>query len=187
MGTVVEEYEKEVAEWQALSEAGHEAYGRKKLVVSEEKFVAALKLAESWNEKDSLKESDDVKGRLSKTLNNLGAIYHAQGKYGMAEEAYNRALAIKEKLFGAEHTEVAVCLQNLAAVFSARGMLDKASPLYEKALAIKESAFGEMHPDLLTVLKNYELLLRRLRRKEESEKVLARIKQIEKSAREEKK
>lgn len=175
----INELERQTAEWQTLCEAGHDAYVGGKLVVAEEKFLLALKVAEGWSSDEELSKNDEIRARLSKTLNNLGAIYHAQGKYSFAEETYNKSLEIKRALFGEEHVEVAVSLQNLAAVLSARRMFDKAKPLYERALAIKERVHGEMHEELLVALKNYELLLRRLKDKEGADKVAARIKKIE--------
>jgi tetratricopeptide (TPR) repeat protein len=40
-------------------------------------------------------------------LNNLGVVYNQEGKYPLAEQALNQALAIEEKALGLEHPDVA--------------------------------------------------------------------------------
>ena len=40
-------------------------------------------------------------------LNNLAALYYAQGQYAQAEPLYKRALAIWEKALGPDHPYVA--------------------------------------------------------------------------------
>ena len=51
-------------------------------------------------------------------LNNLAAIYRAQGRNAEAEPLYKRALAISEKTLGAEHPKIAVLLGNLSGALS---------------------------------------------------------------------
>ena len=48
-------------------------------------------------------------------LNNLAALYDSQGKYAEAEPLHKRSLAIREKVLGKEHPDVALSLNNLAA------------------------------------------------------------------------
>lgn len=44
--------------------------------------------------------------------------YNAQGKYAVAETLYERSQAIREKLLGPEHTDVASSLNNRALMFT---------------------------------------------------------------------
>ena len=44
---------------------------------------------------------------VANSLNNLAALYQAQGRYAEAEPLYKRALAISEKALGPEHPDVA--------------------------------------------------------------------------------
>ena len=44
---------------------------------------------------------------LATDLDNLARLYHAQGRHSEAEPIYQRALAIREKVFGPEHPELA--------------------------------------------------------------------------------
>lgn len=171
--------EKELADWLSLSEQGHAAYGRRKLVPAELKFKDAVAIVERLCNEPAYKDDEELKSKLGKSLNNLGAVYHAQGKFGLAEEAYQKALDLKIQLFGDEHFETAPCYQNLAAVHSARVQYDKAEPLYLKAIAIKEKHYGKDSEELLTPLKNLLMLLDKMERKEEAEPLRERIKNLE--------
>jgi tetratricopeptide (TPR) repeat protein len=171
--------EKELAEWLSVSEQGHAAYGRRKLVPAELKFKDAVAILERVIAEPAYRDDGELKGKLGKSLNNLGAVYHAQGKFGLAEEAYQKALDLKVQLFGAEHFETAPCYQNLAAVHSARAQYEKAEPLYLKAIAIKEKEYGKSSEELLTPLKNLLMLMQKMERTEEAAPIEERIKQIE--------
>jgi tetratricopeptide (TPR) repeat protein len=61
---------------------------------------------------------------------------------------FERALAIKEKALGPEHSEVAGLLENVALAHHAVGRHDEAKALLERALVIKEKALGPGHPDV---------------------------------------
>jgi len=171
--------DRELADWLSVSEQGHAAYGRRKLVPAELKFKEAVAILEKVLNDQAYKEDAELKGKLAKSLNNLGAVYHAQGKFGLAEEAYQKALEIKVQLFGEDHFETAPCYQNLAAVHSARVQYDKAEPLYLRAISIKEKHYGENSEELLTPLKNLLMLFDKMERKEESEPLRERIKSLE--------
>ena len=47
------------------------------------------------------------------SLNNLAALYQAQGSYAQAEPLYKRALAIVEKVLGPEHLTTITVRGNL--------------------------------------------------------------------------
>ncbi len=171
--------EKELADWLTVSEMGHAAYGRRKLVPAELKFKEAVEIAEKLCNAPAYKDDEELKGKLAKSLNNLGAVYHAQGKFALAEEAYKKALDLKVQLFGEEHFETAPLYQNLAAFHSARVQYDKAEPLYRRAISIKEKHYGENSQELLIPLKNLLMLMQKQERKDEAASLEARIKDIE--------
>ena len=58
---------------------------------------------------------------MAQTLDNLAVLYEVQGRYGEAEQLYKRALTIREKMLGRDHTEVADALNGLALVNKAQG------------------------------------------------------------------
>src|SRR3712207_7795624 len=57
---------------------------------------------------------------------------------------YERALAIREKVYGEEHPDTAQSLNNLAALLSDQGSYQEARPLYERALARSEEHTSEL-------------------------------------------
>ena len=97
-----------------------------------------------------------------------GGALRSQGRYADAEPLYQRALAIREKVLGPEHPDVATSLNNLAALYHAQGRYADAEPLFQRALAIQEKALGPEHPDVATVRKNYAALLRATNRDAEA-------------------
>ena len=74
--------------------------------------MAALEEAESFGPDDE---------RLATSLNNLAALYRAQGQYDRAEPLYKRSLAIREEALGTEHPDVAQSLNNLAELYGTQG------------------------------------------------------------------
>ena len=92
------------------------------------------------------------------SLNNLAALYRAQGKLTEAEPLYRRALEICERVLGPDHPDTALSLNNLAALYRAQGKLTEAEPLYRRALEIRERVLGPDHPDTATSLNNLAFL-----------------------------
>jgi tetratricopeptide (TPR) repeat protein len=115
---------------------------------------------------------------VATSLNNLAALYRAQGKYGEAEPLYKRSLAILEKVLGPDHPDVATSLNNLAALYRAQGKYGEAEPLYKRSLAILEKVLGPDHPDVAVVCKNMAKLYRKIGKKEEADKLEERASTI---------
>lgn len=173
--------------WFKYSDEGHKAFESKRYAFSEIKFLAALKAAETLAEglksgemaklaKDS-EQREDLE-RLSKTLNNLAAIYHLQGKYQLAEEAHERCLDVRLDLFGEEHLDTAVTLFNLAVLHCAKRRWEKAEILYKRVLEIREKLLGKNDSQLVPVLKNYAVMLQKVERMDEATALEARAKEI---------
>ena len=91
---------------------------------------------------------------VATALNNLGALYRAQRRYGEAEPLYLRALVIWKKALGPDHPDVATGLNNLAELYRERGRLDEAELMQTKALVIREQALGAGHPLVAASLNN---------------------------------
>ena len=96
-------------------------------------------------------------GRL---LNQAGYYLTRRARFSEAEPPYQRALAIREKVLGPDHPDVAQSLNNLAALYHEQGKHATAEPLYQRALAIREKALGPEHPDVATCLNNLAELYR---------------------------
>jgi tetratricopeptide (TPR) repeat protein len=80
------------------------------------------------------------------------------GKYDQALPLAERSLAIREKVLGTNHVDVAESLNNLAAIYDDKGDYSKAEPLYKSALEIREKALGSEHADVALYLNNLGLL-----------------------------
>jgi len=115
-------------------------------------MVAAYQKALAQYEKAAVKED------LSYELNQLASFFKTVGYYQAAEPLFRRALAIREKVLGAQHP-TAESLNNLAGLLRNKGDDDSAEPLYRRALAIREKVLGAEHPDTANSLNNLALLL----------------------------
>jgi tetratricopeptide (TPR) repeat protein len=174
-------YQEELATWKTKVEEANSAYNRRRYSQAEVQFVNALKQAESWPVVEDGNEQRELQSALSKSLNNLAAIYHAQGKFAMAEEIYTRSLGLKKELFGEESVDYALNLQNLAACYSAKGRYDEAEKMFSESLSIRERILGKDHPELTTTLRNFALLLKKLGRHEDATSMEARAAILEKA------
>ncbi len=151
--------------WETQLAAGDKAYQQGNYPEAEKRLVAALEEAEGLGPQDP---------RLATTLNYLGLVYDAQGKYAEAEPLYKRSLAILENALGPEHPDVAKSLNNLAELYRAQGHYAEAEPLYQRSLAIWEKALGPKHPDVAKSLNNLALLYEALGRYTEAEPLYQR-------------
>ncbi len=80
------------------------------------------------------------------------------GQYDKALPLAERALALREKVLGAEHPDTAASLNSLALLYDNKGDYAKAEPLYQRALAIREKALGAEHLDTAASLNNLAAL-----------------------------
>ena len=89
-------------------------------------------------------------------LNNLGQVAKDRGRPAEAEPLIKRSLAIREKVLGPDHPDVARSLNNLADLYDGQDVR-KAEQLFERALAVRERAVGPDHPDTARSLNNLAL------------------------------
>ncbi len=172
-----------IAEWQRIVQEGNDAYANRRYTEAELKFAAALRIAEKAALPEELAKVDAaeqaaINSRLAKSLNNMAALYHTQGKYSMAEDLYKRCLELKQQIHGDEHIEVAINLHNLAVLYSAKRRFEQAEPLYKQSLDLRERLLGAEHPDLVTLLNNYALCLKRMERVEDAKAMEERAQKI---------
>jgi tetratricopeptide (TPR) repeat protein len=101
-------------------------------------------------------------GAAGRLLCQSGLYLKGRAEFVQAKAAYERALAINEKVYGPLHPEVAVSLGGLGNVLGCLGDLDGASVALWRALAISERAYGPDHPNVATDLENLGVLLQEL-------------------------
>jgi len=70
---------------------------------------------------------------LADYLNWAGYAFHHAALYNRAKPLFEKALAIREKVYSEEHPLVATSLNNLAALYYFQGDYDQAKPLFERA------------------------------------------------------
>jgi serine/threonine-protein kinase len=86
--------------------------------------------------------------------NILGVLWNAKGKYDEGQADLERGLALREKLLGPDHPDVAASLANLGRVMNSRGDRTGGIRATERALAIYERAYGPDHPSVASMCNN---------------------------------
>ncbi len=74
--------------------------------------------------------------------NTIGEVYGNLGDSRKAEEMFRAALAMRTKLFGSEHPEVATSLDNLAVVLMYQDKFAEAETLHRQALSMRRKLLG---------------------------------------------
>jgi tetratricopeptide (TPR) repeat protein len=68
-------------------------------------------------------------------------------------------LAIRRKLLGNEHLQVAQTLEALARFLQDQGKLTEAEEMFREALAIRRKLFGNAHPDVVRSIQKLATVL----------------------------
>ena len=98
--------------------------------------------------------------RFAESLNDLGVHLDLRGDYAGAAVLLEEALALRRRILGPEHPEVAVTLVELGRVYEDQARLDRAEPLFREALAIRRKVLGDVDAQTATSLSTLALLLR---------------------------
>ena len=161
-----------VARWEQYNEAGRRSFGQGNLAEAEEYFLAAVREAE-------LLGPDSA--QLAASLNALGQLRLQAKDVAGAQEHLERALAIKERVYGAEHHALVSSLNNLGALHDVKGELDEAERSLTRALAICEQHLQPAHPDLALALNNLARLHVRRREFSKADRLLLRLLEIKRA------
>ncbi len=102
------------------------------------------------------------------TIGDLGIVQYELGRFEDALATLQRALAIKEHVYGPDHHEVAVTLTNLGIVQYELGRLEDALATLQRALAIKEHVYGPDHHQVASTLGNLGIVQQELGRLEDA-------------------
>ena len=92
-------------------------------------------------------------------LNAEGLSLFRAGKPAEAKAAHEQALAIRERVLGPDHPDVAGSFNNLALVLDDLGDFPAAIRSHERALALRERLLGPEHPDVAQTLNNLGTVL----------------------------
>jgi tetratricopeptide (TPR) repeat protein len=104
-----------------------------------------------------------------------GHYSEVRAQFAEAESLLKSALAIQEKVLGAEHPDVSSSLHDLAMFYNNNhGEFAEALPLLVRALAIGEKALGAEHEDVVNILSSLAGVYYNLDRYAEAESLLER-------------
>jgi serine/threonine protein kinase/Tfp pilus assembly protein PilF len=96
---------------------------------------------------------------LAQTLNDLGVLVRDKGDFSTASKLLAEALAIRRRLLGTEHTDVAVTASELARVARDLGDLKRSETLTAEALRVRRKIYGEEHTETATTENDLALVL----------------------------
>lgn len=116
----------------------------------------------------------------ARLLDTLGGIQTDLGLYDEARPLLEEALALRERLLGKDHPEVAGTLVRLGGL-AQRSNQGDAEALFRRALAIREARFGPRHPDVAEVLNDLGMTLAAKGRFDEAEPLLRRALALQES------
>ena len=134
-------------ELRGLEAAGVVAGARGELVVAGELHERALAKARELFGRDD-------HPALWRNEQLLAATWAKGGAYEKARPHYQTALALKEKISGPDHPDVALILSSLGACDDHLGDVDQARASLARALVIREKNFGKDSPKLVATLNN---------------------------------
>mgnify|MGYP000051727195 CR=1 FL=1 len=115
-------------------------------------------------------------------LNSLGNILIREERYADAVSNLREAHALREKLLGPSHLEVAGDLNDIATALRKQGKLDEALSTYFQALRIQEKILPPGHPILASKLNNIALVMRDQGKYEEAAQYMQQALSIRRAA-----
>jgi len=121
-----------------------------------------------------ISEYDLAFAESARLLNDAGHYCFERAQYAEAEVLFKQALAVRERVFGSKHQDVAMSLSNLAALYDHEGRPEEAEPLFKRALAIREQVPEPNHLDVALILNNLAAFYDSQRRYLEAEPLYAR-------------
>jgi tetratricopeptide (TPR) repeat protein len=124
--------------WSHLLIAGVDAQMRGQNEAAAAAYNSALRLIPANERADRVE--------LAFAENALGVCYYNLGRFKEARMLYERALDLRQDVFGSDDPQVAVVLNNIADVDLIEGQYDHAVRYCRRALAIDENALGANAP-----------------------------------------
>jgi tetratricopeptide (TPR) repeat protein len=115
-----------------------------------------------------------VRERALIAVNNQAKLLAETAAYTLAEPLYRKSLALAEKIYGPDHSEVSLRLNNLALLLQDTNRLAEAEPLIRRALAIDEKNYDPEHPWVAIRLNNLAQLFQSTNRLVEAEPLMRR-------------
>jgi hypothetical protein len=89
-----------------------------------------------------------------RSMENLGAAWHAQGRYTEAEQIATKVLDLRRQVLGDEHPDTLRSMENLGAAWYAQGRYTEAEQIATKVLDLRRQVLGDEHPDTIRSMEN---------------------------------
>ena len=118
------------------------------------------------------RELHDDHPELARGLDFQGTVKQHLGDFEQAEAAFREALAMRRRLYGEMHREVAESLNNLSVILDATARIDSSLVLDEAALAIRREVLGPRDPETVQSLNNLGVAYLQQERPEVAEPLL---------------
>ncbi len=147
--------------WAGHMSAAEIAFKTRDYAKVEAELMAAVKVAEGFDEKDE---------RLASSLVRLMQTYATQDKHADAVGPGKRLVALREKAHGADHIAVGAALNDLAGQYKDLEKFDEALPLYTRSLAIAEKTGARASPLIAIILNNLAQIYRDQGKLDDAEK-----------------
>jgi tetratricopeptide (TPR) repeat protein len=103
-------------------------------------------------------QPDGVSTGSADVFHSLGAYLLERGQYSMAKSLLTKSLALRQKLFGKGHEDIAASLDRVAWIYQLQGRYKEAEPIFQEALGMRQRLLSDEHPDVAQTLNNLALL-----------------------------
>ncbi len=122
-----------------------------RIFVNEARYHEALSL--EFPLSAALEQSRDERAS-ERAASSQGYLLLELGRFPEAMKKYDEAMAIRERIYGPHHSEVAKLLNNFGLLYNKMGDHSKALEFMRRAQATLEAGLGPNHPELSRVLLN---------------------------------
>ena len=120
---------------------------------------------------------------VAEALNDVAMTLQRKNRdYTGARPLLEESVAIRTRLLGERHPDIAQGLNNLAMLYYRMKDFDRAEPMFRRAIAMNEELLGPQHPELSTSWSNLALLLRDKGALGEAEAVFRKVLEIDRRA-----
>jgi non-specific serine/threonine protein kinase/serine/threonine-protein kinase len=106
------------------------------------------------------RELGDEHADTLSSIDRMGVLLHAQGKWSEAEAYLREALEKRRRVLGEEHADTLESLNNVGVLLWDQHKLDQAEPYFHEAMDKSRRVLGDDHPETLKSINNVGSLLR---------------------------
>jgi tetratricopeptide (TPR) repeat protein/CHAT domain-containing protein len=124
------------------------------------RIADARRAVADCDRREALEPDQRQQLRESDRLNGLQDALFKQRKYAEGIDPCRKAMEIRGRLLGENHSKYATSVNNLALLYKAMGDYAKAEPLFRQASEILKRVLGEHHPRYAIILNNLAGLYR---------------------------